>query len=280
MLKQHDIDFINMIKTGDGIDIQTLNDVKDIASQKEGELNKKLNFLSKIAKSEKLKVWIINRKIEALKEEYNYWKTVIGYCVFKKIDEAILDYDACINDLIIPSEYIINKLDKTILASKDKKIKDIICDDGRLIVISEDNKINCEIPSMYTPATNYIGVKLINVLNYSMASLGINQFINIRSCNLKKANSEEIYAHYSTYSNSSNAIYIDFEFPKTCTSSNNSVIKMMIINENSEIKMAEISYSLDFAKENIDVKEIPSLSSLANIMERKTSLILKRTENN
>lgn len=278
MLKQHDIDYINTIKNSEGIDIQTLNDIRDIAKQKEAELKKKLGFLSILAKSKKIKEQLVNNKIEMLNKEYSCWKSLIGYCVFKKIDETIPEYDACISEVTMPSEHIISKLDSTVLVDNDTKIVDVICVEGKLIVIYEDKEIKCEGPLMYTPATNYIGVKLINILNYSMTELGINQFIEIRSSKLKKTTGEEIYAHYSSYSDSTSVAYIDFEAPKIGITKNPSPIKMIIIGDNKELRMVEIDYSIDCSKEELEIKEL-SFSSLDKNMESKMSLVPRRKNN-
>ena len=54
----------------------------------------------------------------------------------------------------------------------------------------------------------FVAPKLINIVNYTLASLGIDQFIEVKSDFVTAKNGETVYAHYSKHSNLENKIYL------------------------------------------------------------------------
>lgn len=275
MLKQHDLDFINMIENA-SLDMNLINDVRWVLKQKEHVSRRNINTLLKFSE-----IGCFYKKAWKVFEYEKLFKTLLGNTVLKKIKNIFPDYiySGKANEMLQQDEDVIHKFEKAILQNNDIEtmITDILYVDSSLVLVDDKMNIICERPNVFVPMTNYISPKLINIVNYSLASLGIDQYIEVKSELVKTKNGESVCAHYSQHSSPESRIYLNFVAPSIEKNSYRQ-IEILIINKNDVPKLVTVTYIIDVNEEKIEVGEIRNVSSFSQNVLESSEIKLKKVQ--
>lgn len=275
MLKQHDLDFINMIENN-SLDMDTINDIRWILNQRELVNRRNINALLKFRD-----INYFSKKAWEIIDDQKLFKTLLGNTVLKKIKNIFPDYiySGKANEMLQQDEDVIYKIEKAILQNNDIEtmITDILYIDSSLVLVDDKMNIICERPNVFVPMTNYISSKLINIVNYSLASLGIEQYIEVKSELVKTKNGESVCAHYSKHSSPESRIYLNFVAPGIEKNSPKQ-IEILIINKNDFPKIVTVTYIIDVNEEKIEVGEIRNVSSFSRNVLESSEIKLKKVQ--
>lgn len=275
MLKQHDLDFIKMIETN-SLDMDTINDIRWILKQRELLNKRNINTLLKFSD-----ISCFYKKAWKIFEYEKLFKTLLGNTVLKKIKNIFPDYiySGKANETLQQDEDVIYKFEKAILQNNDTEtiVTDIIYIDSSLVLVDENMNIICERPNVLIPMTNLIAPKLINIVNYTLASLGIDQSIEVKSDFVTAKNGETVYAHYSRHSNPENKIYLNFVAPGI-EKSPEKQIEILIISKYDIPKMVSVTYINDFKEEKIEVGKMRSVPSFSQSTLEQSEIKLKKVQ--
>lgn len=137
MLKNADIELIEYLKKTEYITIDMINDVREAYFLKLQENHIKSVILDWLPQTK-----YIEKLINNIYDERDYWQTVVGYWIFKKLKEEFPDLSIDLSDEEPKAiDYVIvEKMQATILEG-ESKIVDVISLNGDIGIVKETNRI-------------------------------------------------------------------------------------------------------------------------------------------
>lgn len=170
MLKNVDIELIEYIKKSEHATIEMINDIRNAYSLKLKGENIKFNFLNCLPQTR-----CVEKVINNIYDERDYWQTVVGYWILKKLKEEFPDFNFYLpaeEPKIIDYE-IVKKMQATILEGESKVIDVVSIGDDIGIVKENKRLVNAtgslglkDIDGLYVVEKDYHTInKLLNNLN-------------------------------------------------------------------------------------------------------------------